>query len=85
MQRRARAGPVCRSSDGSVSTALMTAVEPQQPGYLSQSDAAASPVDCLPYRQTLIVGHHPQRLRSALLSVSDESIAFTERRRQGDR
>jgi hypothetical protein len=57
----------------------MTAVEPQQPGYLSQSDAAAAPVDCFPQRQTLIVVHHPQRLRSAPLGVSDEGIAFTER------
>ena len=51
MQRRVQPGPACRSSDASVLTALMTAVEPQQPGYLSHSDAAAAPVDRLPQRQ----------------------------------
>jgi hypothetical protein len=60
-------------------TALMTAVEPQQPGYLSHSDAAAAPVDRLPQRQTLIVSHRPHRLRSAPLSVPNQSIAFTQR------
>ena len=81
----APAGPACRSSDASVSTALMSAVEPQQPGYLSHSDAAAAPVDRFPQRQTLIVGHRPQRLPSALLSVPNRSIAFTERGQHGDR
>ena len=37
-----------RSSDLFVSTALMTAVEAQQPGYLSHSDAAAAPFDRFP-------------------------------------
>src|SRR5215204_1097297 len=41
------------SSDSSVSTALMSVVEPQQPGYLAHSDAAAAPVERLPHRQTL--------------------------------
>jgi hypothetical protein len=65
------AGPACRSSDASVLTALMSAVEPQQPGYLSPRDAAAAPLDRFPQRQTLIVSHRPQRLPSALLSVPD--------------
>jgi hypothetical protein len=55
------AGPACRSSDASVLTALVIAlviaVEPQQPGYLSHGDGAAAPVDRFPYRQTLVVGH----------------------------
>ena len=55
------AGPACRSSHAAVLTALMTAVEPHQPGYLSHSDAAAAPVDRLPQRQALIVSHRPQR------------------------
>ena len=59
--------------------ALMTAVEPQQPGYLSHSDAAAAPVDRFPQRKTLIAGHCPQRLPSTLLSAPNESIAFTQR------
>ena len=79
------ASPACRSSDASVLTALMTAVEPQQPGYLSHSDAAAAPVDRFPQRQTLILGHRPQRLPSAPLSVPDQSIAFTERGQHRDR
>jgi hypothetical protein len=37
--------PACRSSETSVSTCLMTALEPQQPGYLSHSDAATAPLD----------------------------------------
>jgi hypothetical protein len=45
------AGPARRSSDASVLTALMSVVEPQQPGYLSHSDAVAAPVDRFPYRQ----------------------------------
>ena len=57
----------------------MTAVEPQQPGYLSHSDAAAAPVDRFPQRETLIAGHCPQRLPSTLLSAPNESIAFTQR------
>jgi len=57
----------------------MTAVEPQQPGYLSHSDAAAAPVDRFPYRQPLVLGHCPQRLRSAQLSVPNQNIAFTKR------
>jgi hypothetical protein len=66
-------------------TALMTAVEPQQPGYLSHSDAAAAPVDRVPQRQTLIVSHCPQRLPSAPLSVPDQSIAFTGCGQHGNR
>jgi hypothetical protein len=44
-------GPACRSSDASVSTALMIAVDSQEPTHLSHSDAAAAPVDRLPQRQ----------------------------------
>src|SRR5215217_9748765 len=73
------------SSDSSVSTALMNVVEPQQPGYLSHSDAAAAPVDRFPYRQTLVVSHRPQRLPSAPLSIPDQSIAFTKRGQHRDR
>jgi hypothetical protein len=60
-----------------ISSALITAVEPQQPGYLSHSEAAAAPVDGFPDRQTLVVSHCPESLPGALLSVPDESIAFT--------
>jgi hypothetical protein len=63
----------------------VTAVEAQQPGYLSHSDAAAAPADRFPQRQTLIVGHRSQRLPSAPLSVPDESIAFSKRREHCDR
>jgi hypothetical protein len=63
----------------------VTALEPQQPGYLSRSDAAATPVDRFPYGQTLIFGHCPQRLPNPPLSVPDQSIAFTERRHRRDR
>jgi hypothetical protein len=66
-------------------TALMTAVEPQQPCYLSHSDAAAAPVDRVPQRKTLIAGHCPQRLPSALLGVAHQSIAFTECGQHRDR
>jgi hypothetical protein len=48
-------------------------------GYLSHSEAAAAPVDGFTDRQTLVVSHCPQSLPCALLSVPDESIAFTER------
>jgi hypothetical protein len=41
------------SAGAFVSTALMTAVEPRQPGYLSHSDAATAPVDGFPDRQPL--------------------------------
>jgi hypothetical protein len=85
MQRRAPAGPACRSSDAFVSTALVIAVEPQQPGYLSHSDAAATPGDRFPYRQTLLVNHRPQRLASPPLSVPDQSIAFSKCGQQVDR
>jgi hypothetical protein len=67
------AGPACHSSDMSVSTALVIAVELQQPAYLSHSDAAAALVDRLPQRQTVIVSHRPQRLPSGLLSVPGQS------------
>jgi hypothetical protein len=56
----------------------MTAVQAQQPGFLSHSDAAAAPLDRFPQRQTLILGHRPQRLPRAPLSVPDESIPFTK-------
>ena len=79
------AGTACRSSDASVLTFLMTAVEPEQPSYLSHSDAAAAPVDSFPCRQTLIVSHRPQRLPSPPLSVPDSSIAFTKRGQHRDR
>jgi hypothetical protein len=64
---------------------LMTAVEPQQPGYLSHSDAAAAPVDRFPQRKTLVAGHCPQRLPSAQLSIPDQSIPFTECGKHRDR
>jgi hypothetical protein len=57
----------------------MTAFEPQQPGYLSHSDAATTPVDRFPQRQTVLVGHRPQSLTSPPLSVPNQSIAFTKR------
>jgi hypothetical protein len=56
--------PASRSSDAFDLTVLMTAVEPQQSGNLSHRDAAATPVDRFPYRQTLIVSRRPQRLPS---------------------
>jgi hypothetical protein len=74
----ASAGPGCRSSDASVSNALMTAIE-QQPGYFSHSDAAAGPVDRFPYRQTLIGSHRPQSSPSPPLSDPNQGIAFTQR------
>ena len=73
------------SSDSSVSTAQMSVVEPQQPGYLSHSDAAAAPIDRFPHRQTLIVSHRPQHLPSPPLSIPDQSIAFTECGQHRDR
>ena len=63
----------------------MTDLEPQQPGYLSHSDAAAAPLDGFTQRKTLIIGHPSQRLPSAPLSVPDQSIAFTERGQHRDR
>jgi hypothetical protein len=84
MRSRAQ-GPACRSSDASVSTALMAAVEPEQPVYLSDSDAVAAPVDRFPHRQTLIVSHCPQRLPGAPLSIPDQSLAFTECGQHHDR
>ena len=63
----------------------MSVVEPQQPGYLSHSDAAAAPVDRFPHRQTLVVSHRPQRLPSAPLSIPDQSIAFNECGQHRDR
>jgi hypothetical protein len=56
-----------------------------QPGDFPQCDAAAAPVDRLAYRKPLLVGHRPQRLPGAPLSVPDESIAFTERGQHRDR
>ena len=73
------------SSDSSISTALMSIFEPQQPGHLSHSNAAAAPVDRFPYRQTLVVSHRPQRLPSPPLSIPDQSIAFTECSQHRDR
>jgi hypothetical protein len=78
-------GTASRSFDVFVSTALMTAVGPQHPGYLSHTDAAAAPIDRLTQRQPFLLGHRPQRLPSAPLSVPDESIAFTERRQHRHR
>jgi len=63
----------------------MSIVEPQQPGYLSHSDAAAAPLERFPHRQTLIVSHRPQSLSSPSLSISDQSIAFTECGQHRDR
>jgi len=71
MQRSAQPGRACRSSDASVSTALVIAVESQQPGYLSHSDAAAAPLDRLAQRKTFVIGHRPQRLPSAPLGILD--------------
>jgi hypothetical protein len=48
---RPRGADTCRSSHASFSTALVVAVEPQQPGCLSHNDAAAAPVDHFPQRQ----------------------------------
>jgi hypothetical protein len=62
----------------------MTDLEPQQPGYLSHSDAAAAPLDGFTQRKTLIIGHRPQRLASAPLSVPDEGIAFAKRGQHRD-
>jgi hypothetical protein len=73
------------SSDSFVSTALMSVVEPQQPGHLSHSDAAAAPVERFPHRQTLVVSHRPQRLPGPPLSIPDQSIAFTECGQHRDR
>jgi len=63
----------------------MSVVEPQQPGYLSHSDAAAAPVERFPQRQTLVVSHRPQRLPGSPLSIPDQSIAFTECGQHRDR
>ena len=63
----------------------MSVVEPQQPGYLSHSEAAAAPVDGFPDRQTLAVGHGPQSLPGPPLSIPDQSIAFTECGQHRDR
>jgi hypothetical protein len=57
----------------------MSVVEPQQPSYLTHSDAAAAPVEHFPHRQTLIVSHSPQSLPSPPLSGPDQSIALTKR------
>ena len=43
--------------------------EADRQGCAAVSEAAAAPVDRLSYRQTLVVGHCPQRLPSAPLSV----------------
>ena len=85
MRNHAQPSLACRSSDTSVSTCLMTALEPQQPGYLSHSDAATAPLDGFTQRKTFVVGHRPQRLPSALLSVPDQSIAFAKRGQHRDR
>jgi hypothetical protein len=72
------------SSDACISTALTTAVELQQPSYLSHRDASAAPVDRFAQRKALILGHRPQCLPSAPLSVPDEGIAFTKRGQHRD-
>jgi hypothetical protein len=46
---------------------------------ISHGDAAAATVDRLAQRQTIVVGHRPQRLPSAPLTALDQSVAFTER------
>ena len=83
MQRRAQ--PARPAAHPTRPFDCVTVVEPQQPGYLSHSDAAAAPVDRLPKRQTLIVSHRPQSLPSPPLSVPDQSIAFTQRGQHRDR
>ena len=85
MRNRAQPSLACRSSETSVSTWLMTALEPQQPGYLSHSDAAAAPLDGFTQRKTLVIGHSPQRLPSAPLDVPDEGVAFAKRGQHCDR
>ena len=79
MRSRALGQPSLPLIRQTVSTARVTAVEPQQPGYLSHRRAAAAPLGHISQRQTLILGHGSQRLPSAALSVPDESIAFTQR------
>ena len=56
--------------------------EPQQPGYLSHSDAAAAPVDRFAYHT---LRGSSAELAQPLLSVPDESIAVTKRGQRGDR
>jgi hypothetical protein len=67
------------------SAVLLTAVEPPQPGYLTQCEAVTTPCDRLAHRQALVVGHRPQRFSGAPLSVLDRTVAFTERGQHGDR
>jgi hypothetical protein len=85
MQSRAEPAPAYRASDAPVTTALVSAVKPQQPVYLSHNAAAAAQSAASHTDKPLVVGHRPQRLPSALLSVPDESIAFTKRGQHRDR
>jgi hypothetical protein len=68
-----------------VSTALLTALKLQQPGYLPHCHAAATPDSRLTQGQILILGHRPQGLPSAPFGVPHQSIAFTERGQHRDR
>jgi hypothetical protein len=63
----------------SVAAARRFVRELAQPGDFSHCDAAAAAVDRVTQRQILSLGHRPQGLTSAPLSVADDSIAFTER------
>jgi hypothetical protein len=56
------------------SAVLLTAVEPPQPGYLTQCEAVTTPCDRLAHRQALVVGHRPQRFSGAPLSVLDRTV-----------
>jgi hypothetical protein len=76
---------LARSSDASVLTALMTAVEPQQPGCLPHSDTAAAPGDRFPQRQALVLSHCSQGLPSAPFSVPHLGIPFPKRGQYRDR
>jgi hypothetical protein len=75
MQSRAEPAPAYRASDASVTTALVSAVKPQQPVYLSHSEhqSAASHTD-KPSSSVILCAACPARR-----SVPDESIAFTKR------
>jgi hypothetical protein len=63
----------------SAGDALQVLGKSPQPGYVPHCNAAAAPVGGLADRQTLIDGHHSQRLSGTQLRVLDRLIAFTER------
>ena len=67
------AGVACRSFHASVSTALMTAIAPQQPGYLSHCHAAATPTAASRSDKPSSSVMGSQRLPSQLLSVPNQS------------